>query len=257
MRISFQTVDEASHVALPYFGPEDDAYVRGLTHSGRRAQSCAARRALADALRDAGADLSDGLPVLCRTTSGAPSWGDPHTGPSSVAHLSLAHSDTLAAAVVASRRCGLDLERLDRPRMEGAWRRMATQREQAAWARVAPAHQAAFLVRAWTFKEAWAKLDGSGLAHVGRALEVLPHPLLVDACVVFAPRAVRAWSSHIDGHHVALLVEDEGSAADPQAMRPIGGPSRWSEVATVHGACVGVCIDTCSCGTSPDTRITR
>jgi len=144
-------------VILHPFLAATDPRLRGRT--GVDAGRAAGRRALAASARSSGAgDLR-----FEQDASGGPR-------PDAGWHWSTANTSGLAAAVVAPRPVGIDVERADRPRLEAA--REALGPELAALGR----NDAEALLSLWTAKEAVLKCRRVGLAGLPRCrlLEALP-----------------------------------------------------------------------------------
>ena len=193
----------------PNFGPVDHAYLRSISHTGRRAQAIAARAALVDALQIRFPDeLVHVHPWLIeRSHFGAPTLRRPEPGPPprEPLHISLAHCDTLAVAALSNRRCGIDVE----PRTRNiftAWRRLATGRELASFDHLDPVAQHELAIRSWLLKEAWAKMCGDGLAHRAKQLSVFTDQ---GQWRVSAPQRVRAFIGIIGDHIIGTITEND------------------------------------------------
>lgn len=233
-------------------GPEDRVYLATITHPARAREAFCARAALVDALA-----LHDavkpwrltrgpwGAPILqpmqgvgqANDASPPPNSADfAHTAaslsspvPPFTAHVSLAHSEKMAAAAVGGARCGVDVEALDRDRIHGAWKRLATAREQAWALTLPPADRARYIVRAWTFKECWAKIMGDGLAKRGPELEVEALP--GGHLRIHSAARVHAFTAISQGHTLALLVEGPASPAEIR-----GSELEWTQLEVVRAA---------------------
>ncbi len=132
--------------AVPDFGPDLAEHLRRKANPQVLASSRAAWGLLAEGLRHLGMEA---MPIVRFCANGKPRFED------SILHFSLSHSGNLAAALLSSAPCGVDVEQV-RPEVAARLaRRCLSERERA---------QGCNFFEAWTRKECIAKLDGSGMS---------------------------------------------------------------------------------------------
>ena len=163
-----------------------------LPRRARRARWAAARIALAEGLAASAALAGAPRDLPCadwpRDLDGAPAvvggW-----------HASVADTAGLAAAVVAPFAVAVDVEALDRPRIEAARARFAASGELA----LLGSDERASVLALWTAKEALLKLARTGIADLGRCPLVARAGELFHLCHRGRAHAVRVI---VHGAHV-------------------------------------------------------
>lgn len=196
------------------FGAEDRAYLAEIQHAQRHKESLAARVALSDALaQQYGSDIGWTIyrkgrgKTFVRPNDGADVQADAAAGNLTAPHVSLAHSNEAAIAVVTSNPCGVDLECVGRERLERPWARL-TNAEERAWCAHLPARERpAYILASWTLKEAWAKVRGDGLAP--RAREIAIDPREDGTWRVLAPRPLSIFYALYRDHAITIVVDGD------------------------------------------------
>lgn len=135
----------------PAFGGDFAAHIQRKTNPAVRAASLSAWNLLALGMRRLGhADL----PAVVFGPQGKPAFADSHI------HFSLAHSGSIAAALLSDAPCGVDVERIRPDAAERLRERCLSPREQA---------RKLDFFECWTKKECIGKRDGRGIdAHPAR-----------------------------------------------------------------------------------------
>lgn len=195
-------LDEKAAQAID-FGPEDREYLNEITHAQRRRESLAARVALRDALtRLYGEEVSW---VIYRKGRGKTFVRRRDASTEPAPHVSLAHSKDAAIAVVTHAPCGVDLERVDRERLDRPWARLANAEERTWCARLPARERPEYILASWTLKEAWAKVRGDGLAPRAREIAIDPHA--DDGWRVHAPQDLSIFHTIYRDHALTIVVD--------------------------------------------------
>lgn len=198
-------LDEDAAEAID-FGQEDRDYLNEITHVQRRRESLAARVALRDALARAyGDDTPWTIYRKGRGKTFVRRADRSETSSEPAPHVSLAHSKDAAIAVVTQAPCGVDIERIDRERLERPWARLASAEERAWCARLLARERPAYILASWTLKEAWAKVRGDGLAHRAREIAIDPHH--DEGWRVRAPQALSVFHTVYKNHALTIVVD--------------------------------------------------
>jgi len=183
-------------LTVPDFGPAFHAHLEAKHNPALKRASLNAWHLLAQGLRSLGLTA---LPTVEYTPSGKPVFSNAEL------HFSLSHSADLAAALISSAPCGVDLELIQVQTAERLYARCLSTAER-------QNHCDFFEI--WTKKEAAAKLTGDGMPSRPAAIDTLSpafpgHVLLCRRICDDSDRAYAVSALSFDPEPLKILYEKE------------------------------------------------